>query len=48
LVEEMQLNPQDLRNELWLSKDDSGKSAWQMAAEGRNLYIIEELLDWTK
>jgi hypothetical protein len=28
----LQLNPQDLRHEMWLSKDMLKQSAWQIAA----------------
>jgi hypothetical protein len=48
LAEELQLNPQDLGNEMWLSKYESWKLAWQMAVEGRQVELLEKLSDWTK
>jgi hypothetical protein len=48
LAKELQLNPHNLRNEMCLSKDESGNSFWQMAVEGRLFEILEELSDWTK
>ena len=48
LANKLQLKPQDLRNEMWLSNDESRKSACQMAVDGSHVEILEELSDWTK
>jgi hypothetical protein len=47
LAKELQLQQEELRNEMWESKDKSGESAWQMAVGG-HVEILEELLDWAK
>jgi len=45
LAKELQLNPQDLRNEMWLSKDESGKSTCKMAVDESHVEILEEFSD---
>ena len=44
----LQLQPEELRNEVWLWKDETEKSAWQMAVEVGHVELLEELSDWTK
>ena len=47
-AKELQLRPEELRNEVLLSKNKSGKTAWHMA-QGRGYFqVLEKLLDCAK
>jgi hypothetical protein len=43
LAKELHLKPEELRNELWLSKDNSGEMAWNVAAGKSNHEILEKM-----
>jgi ankyrin repeat protein len=43
LAKELHLKPEELRNDLWLSKDNSGETAWHMAARKINHEVLEKL-----
>ena len=47
-AKELQLKPEELRNELWLSKDNSGKTARHNAARVGHVEVLERLCDWSK
>jgi len=47
-AKELQLKPEELRNELLLLKDKSKETAWQKAAENGHVKILEKLWDWAK
>ena len=44
----LQLKPEELRNQLWLSKDNSGKTARHNAARVGHIEVLERLCDWSK
>ena len=44
----LQLKPEELRNQLWLSKDNSGKMARHNAARVGHVEVLERLCDWSK
>jgi hypothetical protein len=46
-AQELQLKPEELRNPLWLSKDNSGKRTWHKAPSGSKA-VLETLLDYAK
>ena len=43
---ELLLKPEELRNEILLSKDVFEKTAWQKAVEGGHVKVLEKLRDW--
>ena len=45
-AKELQLKPEELRNELLLSKDESKETAWHEAARRDKNEILEKLWDW--
>jgi hypothetical protein len=47
-AKELQLKPQELRNELLLSKDRFQETAWNEAAEKGHVQILEKLWNWAK
>jgi len=47
-AKELQLKQEELRNEVLLSKDKCGQTAWHMAAGGGHVAILEKLWDWAK
>jgi len=48
LANVLHLQPEELSKDVWVSKDKSGKSAWQIAVEGGHVGVLEEPSDWTK
>jgi ankyrin repeat protein len=48
LAKEVQLNPEELRNEVWLSKDMYGQTAWHMAVGEGHVEILEKLWEWAR
>jgi len=43
-----QLIPEELRKQVWLSKDSSGKTAWYNAASVGHVGVLEKLWDFAK
>jgi ankyrin repeat protein len=41
----LQLKPEELKNQFWLSKENSGKTAWHMAAGNGHIEVLEKLWD---
>jgi hypothetical protein len=39
---------EELRNQVWLSKDESGKAAWLMAASGSHVKLLQKLWHFAK
>jgi hypothetical protein len=44
----LQLKPEDLSKEMFVSQGWSNLTAWQMAAESGQVQILKEMLDWVK
>jgi hypothetical protein len=44
----LQIKPEELRNRLWLSKDNYGETAWQSTARLGPVEVLENLCDWSK
>jgi len=42
-AKELQLKPEELRNEVFLSKDEDNKMVWHMAARQGNVEVLEKL-----
>jgi len=42
---ELQLKPEELKNQFWLSKDSSGRTTWHMAAGNGHIEVLEKLWD---
>ena len=47
-TKELQLKPQELRNMVFLSKNNSVNSAWHKEAERGQVEILQKLWDWAK
>ena len=47
-AEEKQLNPNELKNKLFLEKDKYGYNAWHRAALGGSLEALETLWNWAR
>jgi len=47
-AKQLQLKPEELRNEVLLSIDNSAQMAWLMAAISGKFKLLEKLWDWTK
>ena len=47
-AEETQLNPNELKNKLFLNKNNDGFIAWHRAAKGGSLEALETLWSWAK
>ena len=47
-AKELQLNPEELRNELLLLKDKVNKTAWHKAAKRGHVEVLKKMLDWAK
>jgi ankyrin repeat protein len=47
-AKELQLKPEELRNEVLLSKDEYNQTAWHMAAECGQVVILEKLWNFAK
>jgi ankyrin repeat protein len=47
-AKELQLKPEEIRNEELLSKNESGYSAWHFAVERGQVVILENLWNWAK
>jgi len=45
-AKELQLNPEELRNIVCLSKDNSGQTPWHEAALRGKVEVFEKLWDW--
>jgi ankyrin repeat protein len=48
LVKKLQLKPEELNKQLYLSKDNLGQTAWHMAAKAGHVEILEKLWVWAK
>jgi len=48
LAKNLQLEPEELRNKVLLSKDKHNETAWHKTAEGGHVEILKELWDWAK
>jgi len=48
LAKELQLKPEDIGNEVFLSRDNYGNTSWHKAAEIRKVEILEKLWNWAK
>jgi len=44
----LQLNPEEIKNDVYLKKDKDGKTNPHMAAEGGEFEVLERLWDWAK
>jgi len=47
-AKELQLKPDELRNEVLLSKDKYGQMAWHMAEAGGHVEVLEKTWDWVE
>jgi len=47
-VKELQLKPEELQNEVLLSKDKFGTTAWHKTAERSHVELLKKLWDWAK
>ena len=47
-AKELQLEPEELKNDVLLSKDESKETAWHKAAESGQVEVLEELCDWAR
>jgi hypothetical protein len=47
-AKELQLKPEELRNELLLSENLFKQTAWQKAARRGHVEVLEKLWDWAK
>jgi len=48
LAKEVELNPEELRNEVWLSKNMFGQTACHMAAGEGHVEVLEKLWNLAK
>jgi len=44
----LKLKPEEIRNEVFLSKNKDGNEAWLLAAERGKVEILEKLCNWAK
>jgi len=44
----LQLKPEELTNQVWLLKDESGKTTLHVAAGGDHVEFLEKLWYWSK
>ena len=47
-AKKLQLKPEELRNEVLLSKNKHGETSWYMATRKSNVEVLEKLSDWAK
>jgi ankyrin repeat protein len=47
-AKELQPKPEELRNELWLSKSDFDQTPWHLAAVEGHVEVLDTLWDWAK
>jgi hypothetical protein len=47
-AKELQLKPEELQNELWLSKRNYEQTPWHLAAAEGNVEVLDTLWDWAK
>jgi hypothetical protein len=47
-AKELHIQPEELRNEVWLLKDTDGKTVWHMAAEIGEVELLEKIWDRAK
>ena len=47
-AKELQLNPEELRKDVCLLKDNTGQTPWHKAAEYGKFEVIQKLCDWAK
>jgi hypothetical protein len=47
-AKELQLKPEEIRNEVLLSKDNYNRMPWHIAAIEDNIEVLEEMWDWDK
>jgi len=47
-AKELQPKPDELRNELWLSKSDFDQTPWHLAAVEGHVEVLDTLWDWAK
>ena len=47
-AKELQLNPEEVKNDVYLLKVKDGKTAWHMAAESCKVGLLQKLWDWAK
>ena len=48
LAKELQLNPEEIKNDVYLLNDKNDKTAWHMAALWGKVEVLERLRDWVK
>jgi hypothetical protein len=48
LAKELQLNPEDIRKEVYLSKDTLYQTAWQLATDGNPFELLEKPWEFAK
>jgi ankyrin repeat protein len=47
-AKDLQLTPEELKNQLWLSKDSSGMTAWHNAARVGHIELVQKLWKFAK
>jgi hypothetical protein len=47
-AKELQLKPEELKNEVFLSKNKYNETAWHKAAQRGEVEVLEKLWDWAK